>query len=348
MDKPKQIYGIKTPKGVFVSIFRSDEYSPWAPLTGYLVNGKEPKETFVKNWSKVDRDVVKLQKEVPQPSINHRFELIDKSMESEKIPAVLPSEEAGEHTMDGFIWKPELAMYESLYERKYDKQPPLIVGVPFTYERIAEVEEIPSRPFSFPVDPETSLWAATKTTEIGEERVRYSIVERLMLPPPLLPMGPCELSREDSYRIIRAHVKRTISAAAAITSDYDFCFTVEKRVSLPEPEEYTVDVNLGHNLFAAKGRKRKPKYETRYRKTRDVVIFEIAPKPYHEYPVVEPFKGKNREELAENIQRYLDELMEFINEPVVECSTCHGAGVLFRYAFEKKPDRKREESSGKE
>ncbi|MFF2834279.1 hypothetical protein ACFVSK_21145, partial [Cellulosimicrobium cellulans] len=125
------------------------------------------------------------------------------------------------------------------------------------------------------------------------------------------------LSRADSYRNVRNYVKTHIDTRwAKITSDYDFCFTVSKEIS-HEPEEFRV--NIG---------KRKPKYETRYTRSRTTKVYEVAPSSYNSYPVIQPFEGKNEEDLKQNIQKYLDELMEAINKPLVECVHCKGYGVI--------------------
>ncbi len=101
----------------------------------------------------------------------------------------------------------------------------------------------------------------------------------------------------------------------------DFCFTVEKVLDLYKPYEYTVDANANYH-------RRKAKYEKRYRNVRTHKVYEAAPKPYNNYPVVESFSGKNYEDLKQNIDNFLNELMDEINEPVVECKCCKGRGVI--------------------
>ena len=106
-------------------------------------------------------------------------------------------------------------------------------------------------------------------------RPRYSIEDEISTDPALLQEKPCLLSSEESYAIIRAHVKANIDhKVAAITSDYDFCFTVEKIIPLYESQSYQVDVN-NQNFFQK--RKRKSKWETRYRVDRKAVVYKAAP-----------------------------------------------------------------------
>lgn len=56
-------------------------------------------------------------------------------------------------------------------------------------------------------------------------------------------------------------------------------------------------------------------------------VYEIAPKEYQSYPVIEPFNGNGEDDLKQNIQTYLNEIMIKINEPLIECEHCKGLGV---------------------
>ena len=87
-------------------------------------------------------------------------------------------------------------------------------------------------------------------------------------------------------------------------------------------EKYTVDVNLFH-------KRRKPKYQQRYKKERLVEIFEMTytGRGYQGYTPVKGFKGDSHTDLKENIDDYLKDLIEFINKPLVECKSCNGYGV---------------------
>jgi hypothetical protein len=151
---------------------------------------------------------------------------------------------------------------------------------------------------------------------------KYSLLDRITTHPVLLPTKQCYLTKEESYKIIRNHVKTNIDPRyARVTSDYDFCFAVEKVIELHKPYEYTVNVNAAYS-------RRKPKYEKRYNTTKSVKVYEVAPKVYNSYPIVEPFSGKDYDDLKKNIDEFLHNLMEMINEPVVECEHCKGRGVI--------------------
>ncbi|WP_434786962.1 hypothetical protein [Bacillus velezensis] len=152
--------------------------------------------------------------------------------------------------------------------------------------------------------------------------LNYNLLDRIQTHPMLLETKPCYLSREESYKIIRNHIKANINPKfARITSDYDFCLTVVKVLELCKPQEYVVDLNTMY-------KRRKPKLEKRFQTKREVEIYNVAPKAYQSYPIVEPFSGKDVEDLKGNIKKFLDDLMDKINEPLVECKCCEGRGVI--------------------
>lgn len=70
------------------------------------------------------------------------------------------------------------------------------------------------------------------------------------------------------------------------------------------------------------------KFETEYVKSKNIDVFEMAPKPYQTYPVVVPFSGESVEDLNKNIKTFLEDLMLKINMKIIECPKCHGYACL--------------------
>ena len=56
----------------------------------------------------------------------------------------------------------------------------------------------------------------------------------------------------------------------------------------------------------------------------------MAPKPYQSYKVIEPFVANSYQELIETIEKTLSEMIKEINEPLQDCSNCHGTGVILK------------------
>ena len=130
---------------------------------------------------------------------------------------------------------------------------------------------------------------------------------------------PCKINTEDLYKIVREFVKTNINPKyARITSDYDFCFTVKKLIPLSETKAYQADIS----------RTKKQRWVTKYVNEREVTVFEMAPKAYQHYTVIQPIEGNNYQDLEKNIDDYLTKLITYINEPLVDCPHCKGRGVI--------------------
>jgi hypothetical protein len=293
-DKSLKIIAIKTSTKVYISDNISGSSYHTTYLERYIFDGVKPRKTYRNDWFEVDQIPTKTERVVPPQQINIRYELNSKYPESELTPRVINESYIGEDSP-----------YEEvigLYERKWD----------LTDETLEEIE------FELTVIEELDEFEITKQ----EFQLQYNLLDRINTHPVLLSTKPCSMSREESYKIIREYIKNNINPHyARVTSDYDFCFSVEKVIELYQPESYEVNINSGT--------KRKPKYETKYKRNRTAKIYEIAPKSYQSYPVVEPFSGKNKEDLKNNIKTFLEELISKINEPVVECEHCKGRGVVW-------------------
>ena len=308
-----KLIGIKTNNGVFLTRFdATNQFQQYInPISFcYVINGEEPRSTFLAKWCLISSEPVTVQRRVKHPNINERYELRDPTL-VDRFSPIVPREEAT-YVSDGerFFTK-EFKTISSLYEFMSDPAPDTLEDVAFEYETVAVVEELQPKEFSF--------------GSVSSDNIHHQLIDQLLFPQPLLQERPCELSPTDSYRIIREYVKQHIDFnVARITSDYDFCFTVTKIIPLSETITFTVDVN---NSYFQK-RKRKPKYEQRFRSRREVTIFEAAPKPYQKYPVVSGFRGETQDDLRENIETYLVDLIAFINKPVTDCPHCKGLGVI--------------------
>ena len=66
----------------------------------------------------------------------------------------------------------------------------------------------------------------------------------------------------------------------------------------------------------------------------------MAPKLYQGYPIIQGFRGKNHEDLKNNIDDYCRNLIEIINQPLVDCSYCKGYGVIIDESLMKKDEAK--------
>lgn len=321
------IEAIKTDVCYFVRAKR-DNYTNWNGSAGtsgldqFLFDGKAAENTHNPAWKKIPKLPNKITTTQRRPNINFRYELIDKTMKSKKIPLSIPRDEAGQEGDEGFEWHAQYANLQSLYELKSDEQSPMTVEVECEIVTILIIDEIKDYAgFKYPV--QRTRWAHEGFVDITEKSVQHSEIDTIIFPDIILPARKSSLTSEQSYKIIRKHVQDNIDPKRAhITSDYDFCFTVKKKIPLCTPTPYQKNIAR----FGA----RKPKYVTDYRNNREIEVFEMTYSPYNYkgYTPIGGFKGANVEELKANIDEYLTALMEYINSSIADCPRCLGKGVV--------------------
>lgn len=312
---------IETPSKIFIS----DVLQSWETsyLCNYFIDGKKPEKSFKRNWYMVESIPQTIQCEKSQPAINKRYELIDESMESDKIKKRLEIKEI-KIDSDGY-WKDEFAPLRSLYTMKYDEQPSILESVEFHIKEHRKID-VEVDFFGFKYAVQKTQWDSDGFIDLTQENVSYDLLDEIQSPSLLLPLRPAFLTSSQSYKIIRKYVQDNINPkAASITSDYDFCFTVQRKIKI-EPIKYTYDAN--NSIFDKK--KKRPKYITAYRNDRKVTLFEMTTeeKPYQGYTPIKGFSGQNVKELKENIDKFLSELMEIINKETKDCPTCNGCGII--------------------
>lgn len=309
MEKEKRVFEvIKTSDGYFIK-----------DALGFVFDGEKPIQSWKRDWFKV-KSVDNVKKVIPEVKTVKGYILSDEYVSTEAMPKNVSKDFFGEE-----YWGHKLY---SLYNPEYEVTPETTEDIDYEVNVVAEIEgELVQHTIKFPVygrypNLDGKNWSVTN------DRLKLGLLDEIITPDILQQERPCELSSEDSYKIIRTHIKDNIDPkVASITSDYEFCLTVEKRIPLAEKESYTVDENF--TLF---GRKRKPKFVTKYKVERKTPIYKIAPKikgrVYEGYPEAPIFRGENAKNLEENIKDYLEEIMKEINKPIKDCPTCKGEGIL--------------------
>jgi len=297
----------------------------------HFFDGVEPKPTFDRSWFYISNYPESVQKWVKQPNINFRYVLRDISMLSDRVKKDFAREQVADYDSSAYdwIWKPEYATLRSLYELVSDTQPDILEDVEFSIDVVFEIdhEAQKAETFSYPAMRNSSKNSGFD--EITNENLRRRLIDEIMVPSLYRGERPCKLTSDQTYSIVRQHIKLHIDPkVAVVTSDYDFCFTVKKRIKLVVPVKYTVDIN--NNIFTK--RKKKPIYEERTNETRDVEIFEMTSKEksYKGYTPIAGIEGANDADLKKKLDTYLTDLMAYINEPIEECPNCKGLGVLLK------------------
>jgi hypothetical protein len=318
-----KIYAVKTNNGYYVSNRPDNDvvYDKSSGLSHLLFDGNKGESSFHSSWLFIEKEPKRIFHMTSQPNINHRYELRDKSLVSEKFPMIMKREDVNVFDTNEYdwFWKKEYSHLSSLYELISDPQPMIEVDVPFEWIVLLEVSEIlPPENFSYTV--QISSFKSDGFKQITNDNVNHQMLDRIIFPSVVLHNKPCSLSSKQLYDIVRQYIKTNINPKyAEITSDYDFCFTVKKRIPLASP--YTSE------YFTKRGRKT-IKHQN-YVTSTLIQCFEMthASSNYSGYTPISGMTAANENELKEKIDDYLQRLIAMINEPLVQCKHCGGLGV---------------------
>lgn len=240
-------------------------------------------------------------------------------------------DESGFHYgSDGEIeFSAEFSSLHSLYEPTYELSPEKWEEREFEAVCLGvyEVEDYQSpEKMKIKLHHENTSWGNAQIDEVDlSSVVCYSDIERILTPSFMLHKRPCFLEPVQVYKIIRAHIKENINPRSAeITSDYDFCFTVKRKIHhKPVTKSQEIKKNNGRSYATPKFKSTTVTYKTEE-------LFEMAPKPYQNYTVVQDWKADSLEDMKEQIRLYLDMLMDEINKDVELCPCCNGVGSVVK------------------
>jgi hypothetical protein len=297
------------------------------------VNDKTLDATFHPQWWTVagEAEVFSFSTHAGTRPINERYVLINPSVAG--VESIIRREDV-ERDEDG-KWVGKHAGLDSLYRYESDKEDLGFVPAAFEATQLGNVTldslGNPSK-FRYKLHKERH---ADSDEHLGykdifqryswlEQRIQVDDIAKAMTPDVAWHLYPCSISSGLAYRIIRSHVKDNIDPRfASVTSDYDFCFTIKKKVRvIPYTKQWEVKKQDGKSY-------RPPRFKTSHVEYVHHEVFEMTNDKdrYRGYTVVDGFAGASLHELAENIDRYLADLMAVINAPLAKCPHCEGRGV---------------------
>lgn len=321
--------GYKTPIGLYFKL-GGDTSSYSLSMRDRLFNGVAPVKVYSPWYLLKDQDsLVSVQLQKGEEVRLVGWELVDHSLQSDRIPLTL--------TLDD-LYKEENDDYEFKYEGKFKSLGPLYKEIyerkPSRYEEEAFemtiIGECDIENISSPIDMKIKMHNGYTSQKLTNDFdlsaiVNYTEIEKLLTPEFLIHERPCSLTSDQMYKIVRAYIKDNIDEYnAKITSDYDFCFAVSKVISV-KPYNYKVE------KFTPSGRSySKPKFIEKIAESKRSPIFEMtnATDKYKGYTVISGLMANNLEQMAENLKSYLEALMVVINSPLKECEHCSGTGHL--------------------
>lgn len=298
-----------------------------------IIGGVAAQPLFCVGWYLVPgvHEFEKLELDGGTRRINERWVLKNPALAC--APMIIPAEDL--RTAGGFDEGPYLGMRD-LYDFQYESEPVGYVESAFTATdkgalTFANIGDPTSFRYSLGKKEDRS-WAKEEAEVIltweniysdyeWSRLIHISEIQRAFTPAIAWHLGPCAISSETMYKIIRQHVKTNIDPkCAAVTSDYDFCFSVSRHIAV-KPYE----TKHSHKRTP----RSRPVMVTKSVTYVDKPIFEMthAGRNYQGYTAIGNFRGTSLKNLAEEIDGYLQALMEAINDPVVTCPVCDGCGI---------------------
>ena len=274
------------------------------------------------------KKITKVETKIHPRNVNHRYVLRDdvKIPQGLKLPQTLTLEQADDYEYnDDYVMGKECEYYAfaHMYIRTYDLEDEKWEKREFELNVKGKItkEEGHCPIVKYKIDADS--WRNKRTSLDLSSIARFSDFDQIITDDFLLHNRPCSLTAEQSFKIIRTHIRDNIdSDKAYIDSDYNFCLSVKKKIKI-EPYTETWETKKANGKSYAR-----PRIKTREVKYDGVTVFSAAPEAYKGYPVVKGFKGESLKDLKENIDLYLEELMHVINEDVERCSNCNGLGHL--------------------
>lgn len=293
--------------------------------------------TWNKDWVllKGADSISSYEKKMTGSYVNPRWELRDKEDNPLGLPETLSVEDAYEgYCEDDYDYyigsKSDVYKHRFYYSRIRDKEPDYWEESEFEvedagYVSVEEVDNFKGMKVTLLTD---RSWGKDNTKTVDLSSIaEWSQLEKILTPPLAIHNRPCSLTSEQTYQIIRAYVKENINGLyASVTSDYDFCFTIKKRVRI-KPYTVKTEVKKSNGRSYAK-----PRFSTKEVSYKEVEIFEMthAKRNYKGYTIIKGFEGDSLEDLAIQIKVYLEHLMDVVNAPLHECEHCDGLGHVVK------------------
>jgi hypothetical protein len=311
------LIAVETPNGYYISEEVADRWMTPKDLSRLKFDGATPGKTFTQGWYSIPFYPKKVEEESKSHVENERYELIDESYLSPKIPAVIvapPRDEDGN-------WTGEYSPLESMYAYKCDKKENTWDRVEFSIKIIVKLDFDVCQIKPFSKEAITGRgYQETDYETIGPNALTRQLADKMMFPAIVHRALPCALTSHQVFDIIRAFVKRNIDSKwAEITSDYGFHFQVSKNLKLADP--YTVE-------YQASSRRRNTRKE--YVTYRKAVVLDIshASEPWKNGDCVQGITASNEEELSDMVDALLAKIIQKINDPLIECPHCKATGVI--------------------
>ena len=305
----------------------------------FRLNGVTPQSTFASDWFYVPVESIESIEEFKSGTNKLvGFKLIDSKLVSARIKDYLtveevqfnpdpdPDDEDDEDDEDE--WEnEEFTAIKSLYSRVNERGPDEWIAKEFELEYLGHLDiGSPDSITDMTLTIAKRNYSSNDPTEVKLSSIaRFSDLDKMIVPGCAMHVRPCSITSRQTYDIIRSYVKDNYNPKCCeITSDYDFCFTVKRKIAIkPYERKREIKKKTGRSYA-------RPKFVATNITYNSVEVFEMTTKdkPYNNYTPVDGFKGESIADLAENVKLYLEELIAYINHPSAECEHCKGTGIV--------------------
>ena len=225
---------IKTDKNCYI---KRGAGNGWA-LSSLFINGTSPVKTFDSYWFEIDSEPKTVQRKLPDEKVNHRMVLKAELLEGEGFSGTtlggmrpeIPRDECMVQDDYEWCWNAKYKHLASLYELKYDTVIGELEDIDFECELYCSIPSLED--YSGMNYEVLGHWENSDPhRRITDRDIGRRAIDKIIYPGIMHPSCTAIMSSTDLYTIIRFHVKQNIDYRYAdITSDYKFCFTVEKRL----------------------------------------------------------------------------------------------------------------------
>lgn len=321
-----QVY--RTNKGIVVKCATGFGYKP----SSIFINGKPFSEynTFGNSDDLIlfdSIDDLKITQMMPNARKLQEYRLVNPDLASDKIPLAIPASDVVseyDEDLERTTWQGQYSGLESLYAPHFVDSGESLKEVEYTVveKGVWTIEEL----FT---DKPVVRWQSSFDNKVGDvplnSVVHFDDFAALMMPDFILSNTPCILPAKNLYKIIRAYVQENLDRSrSVITSDYDFCFTVQRKVGIkPIVTRTETKTKKGYSYQT-------PRFTTKTTTVKQVDLFEMTGSNHAGYTQLSPLKAGSLKEMADIIQNYLKQLIEELNAEVAECECCKGAGIIYK------------------
>jgi len=332
MTEKINLKAIKTNTGFYLTDLTniSDRYTS-SYLKYYLINDAKPEQSFDQSWYWVlGNEIYSIKKEIRAQEVNRRFELIDPTLQSDKIPQMFIEDNVIDRD-DDCDWKDEFKHLKSLYKLKWDTLPVTFEELEFNLDIILtlDIDKI--------IEPEKLFYRGEYNSSLDGYKGGYPLLKaepnhpllsKIIYPQIVYQYVESKYTSKQVYEILRNYIKTNIdNKVAKVTSDYNFCFTVEKIISIAEPHSWQKEI------LTARGKSYHPaKFQKRYVSDRKIKIFEMthAEENYKGYTAIPSLIAATEIELVEKMKEWCENVIKEINQPLEDCPHCNGMGVRIK------------------